>query len=55
MTARELRILRFHKGLSQQQLATLLGYHPNYIACVERGEFPITKRFARWVRIILAS
>ncbi|RLC80200.1 MAG: hypothetical protein DRJ03_22145 [Chloroflexi bacterium] len=35
-----LKRLRIQKGLSQRQLAELIGVHPSYISLIERGKRP---------------
>ena len=40
----ELTELRVGQGWSQQHLATMLGYNPNYIGSLERGEKSPTLR-----------
>ena len=41
MTPDELRQMRRELGLSQTQLALIVGVHPNTVACWERGDKPI--------------
>ena len=38
MTGLELRTIRKSHGLTQRAMAALLGYTPNYIARLERGD-----------------
>lgn len=40
----DLRALRESLGLTQSALADALGMHANTIACMERGEKPISSR-----------
>jgi transcriptional regulator with XRE-family HTH domain len=53
MTPDELRKLRKALKLTQRELADLLKYKANHIAKLERGEAPITERFATLVRLRL--
>jgi transcriptional regulator with XRE-family HTH domain len=53
MTKEELWTLRTTHGLTQRALAELLGYHPNYVARLERGEKVITQRFEKLIRLLL--
>jgi transcriptional regulator with XRE-family HTH domain len=58
MTNTELREIREAYGLTQKALAELLGYHPNYIARLERGveqgkSLPITPRLEKLLRSLL--
>lgn len=41
MTGDELRAMRRELGLSQAQLALIVGVHPNTVACWEREDKPI--------------
>jgi transcriptional regulator with XRE-family HTH domain len=41
MTGAELRSARLALGITQRQLARVLGVHPNTLACWERGSKPI--------------
>jgi transcriptional regulator with XRE-family HTH domain len=43
VTGKELRRLRTRAGLSQRQLAMLVGMHSNTIARLERGELVISR------------
>ena len=53
MTPTELRTLRTEHGLTQRTFAELLGYHVNYIARLERGEWPIIpQRIEKIVRLL---
>ena len=54
MTGARVRALRETHGLTQDQVAELLGYTTNYIAIVERGEdIPVAPRFEKLVRALL--
>jgi transcriptional regulator with XRE-family HTH domain len=53
MTARELRQIREAHGLTQRAMGELLGYTPNYISRLERGDEAITQRFEKLVRSIV--
>ena len=59
MTGAELRILRKTHGLTQRALALLLGYTPNYIARLERGDIErgatlkISQRLEKLILLIL--
>lgn len=44
MTPVELRAVRESHGWTQSQLADALGMHVNTVACMERGEKPISRR-----------
>jgi transcriptional regulator with XRE-family HTH domain len=44
MTPTDLRALRERLGLTQSALADALGMHANTVACMERGEKPISER-----------
>lgn len=50
MTPTELRQLRKDRELTQKQMGELLGYTPNYISRLERGDEDITERFERLVQ-----
>lgn len=50
----KLRELRLALGLTQAQMAEELGMHRNTVACMERGEKPISRRTERTV-LLLAS
>lgn len=53
MQGQDLKVLRQAHGLTQQALAALLGYHPNYIYRLESGQEPITSRCEKLIRILL--
>lgn len=55
MTAQELKELRRYHGLTQRAMGELLGYTPNYISRLERGDETITQRFEKLVRSIIAQ
>jgi len=40
----DIRALRDRLGWTQSQLADALGMHANTVACMERGEKPISER-----------
>ncbi len=44
MSSAELRAIRERVGWTQSQLANALGMHPNTVACMERGDKPISAR-----------
>jgi transcriptional regulator with XRE-family HTH domain len=44
MTSVELRDVRTSLAMTQQQLADAIGMHVNTVACMERGEKPISPR-----------
>jgi transcriptional regulator with XRE-family HTH domain len=44
MTPADLRALRESLGLTQSALADALGMHANTVACMERGDKPISSR-----------
>jgi transcriptional regulator with XRE-family HTH domain len=52
MTGAELRRLRRRLGLTQRELAELVGVHANSIARQERGELGIKESLARLVRLL---
>jgi len=43
VTGADLRAARLALGITQRQLALVLGVHPNTVACWERGDKPIGK------------
>jgi transcriptional regulator with XRE-family HTH domain len=43
MSPEALRSERLALGITQRQLALVLGVHPNTVACWERGDKPIGK------------
>lgn len=43
MSPEDLKSERLALGVTQRQLAAVLGVHPNTIACWERGDKPIGK------------
>lgn len=49
-----LKAARLSLGLTQSQMAELLGYHPVSYRQIERGAWPITRRLERQVAAILA-
>lgn len=55
MTGEDLRTLRTAHTLTQRQMGLLLGYTANYVARLERGDAPITARFATLVRHVLGQ
>lgn len=46
MTGAELRALRRAAGLTQRELAAIVGLHRNTLARLERGEWPINWKLA---------
>jgi DNA-binding transcriptional regulator YiaG len=52
MTGTELKAIRKRAGLTQVQLADLVGLHWNSIARQERGEVRITEPVARLIRLV---
>lgn len=44
MTGDDLRAQRTEMGFTQAQIADALGMHVNTVACMERGEKPISRR-----------
>lgn len=44
MSSAELRAIRDRFGWTQSQLADAIGMHPNTVACMERGDKPISPR-----------
>lgn len=55
VTPQELRTTRDRLGLTQAQLADALGMHANTVACMERGEKPISRRTTAALELLLAS
>jgi transcriptional regulator with XRE-family HTH domain len=55
MTANELRRLRRRLGLSQSQMAEVVGVPANTIARWERGEMQMQPAMDRLVRLTVAS
>ncbi len=55
MTHKELRQIRDEHDLTQRELGELLGYNANYIARLERGEAPITKRLEKMLRAFFST
>ena len=53
MTADKLRALRERLGFTQSQLADALGMHANTVACMERGEKPISPRTVAALELLL--
>ena len=49
-----LKAARISLGLTQAQMAELLGYHPVSYRQIERGAWPITRRLERQVAAVLA-
>lgn len=45
MTGLAVRAIRIRAGLTQQQLAKLMGYSQGAISEIERGVHPVTDRF----------
>lgn len=52
MLGSDLRALRESLGLTQSALADALGMHANTVACMERGEKPISKRTAAALKML---
>jgi transcriptional regulator with XRE-family HTH domain len=52
MTGQELRRIRKALGLSQAELASLVGVQPNSIARQERGEMGIKEALARLIQLV---
>jgi transcriptional regulator with XRE-family HTH domain len=52
MTGHELRHLREQLGLTQRELAELIGMHPNTVACMERDDKPISRRTEATLRLL---
>lgn len=48
----ELRATRDRLGLTQSQIADALGMHVNTVACMERGEKPISPRTVASVEML---
>jgi len=42
IVAQNIKKLRYQRGLSQEKLAAMCGYHRTYVGAVERGERNIT-------------
>jgi len=55
VTKENLRALREAHQLTQRALAELLGYTPNYISRLERGDEAISPKFERLVRSMLGT
>jgi Predicted transcriptional regulator with C-terminal CBS domains len=55
MNGKELQELRKKYGLTQKEIAQLLGYHTNYISRLERGDEDITERFEKLLRALLGT
>ena len=53
MTRTDLRATRAALGFTQQQLADAIGMHPNTVACMERGDKPISPRTAAAVEMLV--
>jgi DNA-binding XRE family transcriptional regulator len=54
MNRARLRSTRRLLGLTQSEMAVLLGYHPVSYRQIERGAWPITRRIERQVAAVLA-
>jgi transcriptional regulator with XRE-family HTH domain len=55
MTGATLRQLRLSRGLTQVQLAKLLGYGWRYISHIETETVPMVKHFENHVRLLFAT
>jgi len=53
MTAVQLKEIRERHQLTQRGMGQLLGYTPNYISRLERGDEPISQRLERLVKALL--
>lgn len=55
MTGAELKELRHAAGLTQRELAAMVGLHRNTLARLERGEWPIGWRLALELQCVTES
>ena len=53
MRPAELRALRESLGLTQSALADALGMHVNTVACMERGDKPISARTSASLELLV--
>lgn len=52
LTPSELRTVRDRLGMTQAQFADALGMHVNTVACMERGDKPISSRTVAAVEML---
>lgn len=59
LLARNLRLIRAQKGISQEKLADLAGLHRTYVGSVERGERNISidniEKLAKALDVMISS
>jgi DNA-binding XRE family transcriptional regulator len=53
ITGKMLKVIRASRGINQQELASLMGFNQSYIAQLEKGKKPMTRKLDTKIKLVL--